>query len=116
LEKSRSDHSMSRRISRETFDSALREKYALLIRRGELPMAIVFGFVDSFGDGVIVECSKCRRKGFVRPWLYSLAKEHDVSVFYCVPCAFFANPKQLRANLVLFAAAIESYAEKKEGQ
>lgn len=99
-------------ISKEILDAALKKKYQQMLKAGELPGSVVFTSKDFFGNGVVVECKSCRRKGFVRPWLYLLAKEHGIDVFICFSCALRIQPRQFIADSIRYAASIESYAMK----
>ena len=77
--------------------------------KGEEDFVIIAGFIDYFGDGKLALCSKCGTPVLVRPWIRKAIDQHDLQVV-CVCCA---DPQDIKGQLAMDLAKLQSEAEKK---
>ena len=80
-----------------------------LLDQGEKPV-IVAGFIDCFGDSVLVSCSICSVPIWVRPWVFEAMVEHDLKAV-CICCA---DPFTVKGQIVMDLAKIEKEMQNAE--
>jgi len=83
-------------LRKEDFEEYGKNQLKEIIQKGERPI-IIAGFIDYFGDAVIVSCSECGVPVFVRPWLYVTILECNLKVV-CLCCV---DPQVFKCQLVI---------------
>lgn len=79
------------------------------LMKGEENFVVIAGFIDYFGDGKLALCSKCTTPVLVRPWILKAIDRHGLEVV-CICCA---DPRDVKGQLVMDLAKLESEVENK---
>lgn len=91
------------KVSKEVFENYGKKRLQKLLSRKE-PVDVVAGFVDVFGDSILLPCSKCGTPVYIRPWLVKAIHKKGWKVV-CICCA---DPLDLKGQLAIDSSRIET--------
>lgn len=74
------------KLTKEDLDTKIREIYCEELKKhGREGGTVVCSFIDLFGDGKWVNCSRCGTAVSIRPWLWEMKQKYKLSVV-CLCC------------------------------